>query len=758
MEHKIIFATFLLLLTACQPAPEENHIPELIHVNGFIATETQQMIDSIQVVIQRTAFRKHLYESNEKLKLVEQEIKAAQAKQNVSIQLYLEYGQTLLDAGRTQDAINVFEEILRKLPQNKIINKTTKALHEALAISFLRLGEQTNCIQNHSSEACLLPIKGKGIHINQEGSQKAIIIYENLLREFPDDLRSRWLLNLAYMTLGEYPKKVPEAFLIAPELFQSDYDLPPFENIAMQVGLDINDLAGGVVLDDFNNDGWIDILASSWSMFGNLRYFESEGNGHFKDKTEIAGLKGLSGGLNLIQADYNNDGHLDFYVIRGAWRGLKQMGQLPNSLIKNNGDGTFTDVTFSGGLYGEHPTQSAVWLDFNADGWLDLFVGNETHTDKELHPCQLFLNQKDGTFIDVANQLGLTINQYVKGVTAGDINNDGLPDLYISVLTGPNHLFVNRGGNTIENWKFEDIALQAGVSEPLQSFPTWFFDYDNDGWEDIFVACFDLYSLKQQSREVAADYLGLKSNSDWPRLYRNEGGERFSNVTKSAKLERILPTMGCNYGDLDNDGFLDFYLGTGAPDYRAIVPNRMFRNQAGVYFQDVTSAGNFGHLQKGHGIGFADLDNDGDQDIYAVMGGSLSGDIFQNALFENPGNDHKWITIRLQGTSSNRSAIGARLKIVVENEDGTKREIYRTVSSGGSFGANSLQQEVGLGKAKSVLNIAVDWPNGKAGYTDYGPVELNQIIFIQEGQQKLTRLENKSFEFAKTTHEPNHVH
>lgn len=752
MKNILVFAGFLLFAYACQSPQQETPV-EKDKGEITIAIETLQMIDSIQAIKQRTAFRKHPYESSEKLKLVEQELKTARANQNLPVQLYIEYGKVLLDAGRTQDAIDVFEEILTKMPENKVVNATTKGLHEALAVSYLRLGEQTNCIENHSSEACLFPIKGKGIHTNKEGSQKAIAIYAKILQVFPDDLRSRWLLNLAYMTLGEYPAQVPAPYLIAPEAFKSEYNLSPYENIAMNIGLDVNDLAGGVILDDFNQDGWLDIMASSWSMQGQIRYFISQGNGQFTDKTKEAGLEGLTGGLNLIQADFNNDGHLDFYVIRGAWRGLKWMGQLPNSLVKNNGDGTFTDVTIAAGLYGEHPTQSAVWLDFNADGWLDLFVGNETHTDKELHPCQLFLNQKDGTFIDVADQLGLTLNQYVKGTAAGDINNDGLPDLYLSVLTGPNHLFVNRRGNNLEDWKFEDVTQQAGVSEPLESFPTWFFDYDNDGWEDIFVACFDLYSLKQQSREVAADYLGLPSNSDWPRLYRNQGGEGFSNITKEAKLDRILPTMGCNYGDLDNDGFLDFYLGTGAPDYRAVVPNRMFRNQAGQYFQDVTSTGNFGHIQKGHGIGFADLDNDGDQDIYAVMGGSLSGDIFQNALFENPGNDHKWITIRLKGTTSNRLAIGARLKISVENEDGTQRAIYRTVSSGGSFGANSLQQEIGLGIGGNIKNIAVNWPNGRFEWIDYGPIEANQVIKIEEGMKAIITLDKRSFSFAKMDHE-----
>ncbi len=264
----------------------------------------------------------------------------------------------------------------------------------------------------------MFPIKGKGIHTDKEGSKAAIEKYKELLAVFPDDLRLRWLLNLGYMTIGEYPNSVPPAFLLPPNLFLAEYPLKKFENVALNMGIDVNDLAGGIILDDFNNDGWTDIVASSWGMFGQVRIFLNDLNGGFVDKTAESGLEGLTGGLNLIQADYNNDGFLDFYVMRGAWRGLEWMGQLPNSLIKNNGDGTYSDVTIASGMYDIHPTQSAVWFDFNTDGNLDLFVGNETHTPKEMHPSQLFLNNGDGSFTDVAPQLGMDFKAYIKGVAS----------------------------------------------------------------------------------------------------------------------------------------------------------------------------------------------------------------------------------------------------------------------------------------------------------------------------------------------------
>lgn len=756
MALNIRYSIILLLLWACNNPSKEINISEISSEEKPFRMETLQMMDSIRAIKGAVNFRNHPYESAEKLKRVEQEVTLAKTNNQITIALYIEYGKTLLNAGRSQDAIDVFETLLDKLPENKVITPTTKGLHDALAISYMRLGEQVNCRDNHSSESCLFPIKGSGIHTDRQGSEKAIAIYKEILKVFPDDLQSRWLLNLAYMTLDEYPKGVPAGQLISPNVFKPEYDLPVFENISMNVGLDVNELAGGVIVDDFNNDSFLDILVSSWGLYGKLHFFENNGNGTFTEKTVPSGLQDLTGGLNLIQADYNNDGFLDFYILRSAWSGFDWMGQLPNSLVKNNGDGTFTDVTIASGMYAPNPTQSAVWVDFNNDGWLDLFVGNETHSQKELNPAQFFLNKKDGTFQDIAPQLGLNFTEYIKGVNSGDINNDGLMDLYISILNGPNKLLVNRGGTSIESWKFEDITQKAGVAEPLESFPTWFFDYDNDGWEDIFVTCFDGYSLGQQAFEVAADYLGQQPKADLPRLYRNTGAGNFTNVTASTQLNHILPAMGCNYGDLDNDGYLDFYIGTGAPDYRAIVPNRMFRNNAGKTFQDVTYAGNFGHIQKGHGIGFSDLDNDGDQDIYAVMGGSVSGDIFQNALFENPGNNNQWITIQLQGTASNRSAIGARIRLIIENKDGSTREIYNTVSSGGSFGANSLQAEIGLGNCKSITSIAVNWPNGIFEFIDYGSSKTGVFIKIVEGQPNFLEQERKSFSFPKMQHSMSH--
>ncbi len=204
--------------------------------------------------------------------------------------------------------------------------------------------------------------------------------------------------------------------------------------------------------------------------------------------------------------------------------------------------------------------------------------------------------------------------------------------------------------------------------------------------------------------------------------------------------------MGSNYGDLDSDGWLDIYLGTGNPELSTLLPNRAFRNVDGRFFQDVTTSAGFGHLQKGHGVSFGDLDNDGDQDIYHVVGGAYEGDRFRNALFQNPGHGNHWIALKLEGVKSNRPGIGARIKVVVRTQAG-ERSIHRTVRSGGSFGASPLRQEIGLGAASRIERIEIQWPSGGAPQV-VAPVEMDRYYTVREGRPPVL-LQLRSFRLGR---------
>ena len=635
--------------------------------------------------------------------------------------------QERLRAGDNEGAIAGFEAALEQSERFPPAQKL--ALLDLLAISYMRLGEQENCIDDPSADRCIWPIVENGVHRYPRGSQNAIERYEEILAQDPDDLNSRWLLNVAYMTLGAWPDGVPPAQRLPTPA--SEASMPRFLDRAGPTGTDVEGLSGGVVMEDFDEDGLLDIMASSWGLRDPLRLFLNDGQGGFQEAD--TGLDGITGGLNLVHADYDNDGDADVLVLRGAWL----YHGWPNSLLRNEGNGRFVDVTLAAGLGGEFPSHSAAWSDYDNDGWLDVFVGHETNPEAGFIPSQLFRNRGDGTFEDVSESTGLRAIGYVKGAVWGDVDNDGRPDLYVSNLYGANQLWMNRPEGFVES------AREAGVTEPEDSFPTWFWDENNDGHLDLFVS-----GWRAMAGDVAAEYLDLPHRAEPPRLFRNRGDGTFEDVTAERRLDRVLYTMGANFGDLNGDGWLDLYLGTGDPDFRALMPNRMFIGGPDG-FREVTEAGGFGHLQKGHGVAFGDLDHDGDQDVYAVMGGAFEGDVFRNVLFENPLDVQSWATLRLEGTTSNRSAVGARVRAVAGG-----RSLHRLVGSGGSFGAQSFRVYLGLNGATRIDTLEVTWPSGRTDvFTDL-PVRAHYAL--SEGAEAPTPLNLPGFRLSDQP--PDHAH
>jgi hypothetical protein len=598
-----------------------------------------------------------------------------------------------------------------------------------LGVTSMRMGETENCLLNPAATSCILPIRGEAIHSRQNGSRQAIAAFSDVLKmrtQIPAlDLATRWLLNIAYMTVGEYPDRVPAQYLIPPQAFESEEQIPRFRNIAGELRLDTFNVAGSAAADDFDGDGALDLLVTTADPRGQLRVYRNVQDGTFVERTEQAGLRGLPGGLNLIQADYDNDGDVDVLVLRGGW--LEKYGRYPKSLLRNDGKGTFTDVTFDAGLARVHfPTQTASWGDYDNDGDLDLYVGNESSESIDA-PSQLFRNDT-GVFTDVAAAAGVLNNRYAKAVVWGDYNNDRWPDIYVSNYKGANRLYRNNANGT-----FTDVAEMLGVTQPTASFPAWFWDVDNDGVLDIYAAAYSA-----EIADLAASALGLPVTTELARLYRGTGKGGFEEVSARFNLKRPSAPMGSNFGDLDNDGYLDFYLGTGYPRIQNLMPNVMYRNRRGTSFADVSTSGGFAHLQKGHGVVFADFDHDGDQDIFEEMGGAFTGDKAHNVFYENPGFGNHWLTMKLVGVRSNRSAIGARIRIEIE-ENGMRRSVYKHVNSGGTFGANPLRQTIGLGKASRVEVLEVFWPTTGETQT-WTNVRVDQAIQIVEGEPSYSTL------------------
>ena len=204
-------------------------------------------------------------------------------------------------------------------------------------------------------------------------------------------------------------------------------------------------------------------------------------------------------------------------------------------------------------------SQSAVWVDIDNDGKLDLFIANENS------PSQLFLNKGDGTFVDISREAGIDRVAFSKGVVSADYDGDGFPDLYVSNFNGPNFLYHNNGDRT-----FTEVANQAGVEAPWMSFAAWFFDYDNDGLPDLFVTSY-FFSVE----EVARSYMGLPTKQETLKLFRNKGNGTFEDVTARVGLDRVFMPMGSNFGDVDNDGYLDIYLGMGNPSFASHAAKRL---------------------------------------------------------------------------------------------------------------------------------------------------------------------------------------
>jgi hypothetical protein len=593
-------------------------------------------------------------------------------------------------------------------------------LTEALGIAHLHKAEIDNGLHARPGDRCLLASAGTAALALRDDLAKAIDYFSRYLAEQPDELEVRWLLNIAHRFAGTYPAGVPPAHLIPPDAFASHGDAARFVDVAPRAGLQSVALSGGVIVDDLDGDGRLDLVTSSIDSCAPLRFFRHDEDGTFADRAVEAGLAGQLGGLNIVQGDYDNDGRLDILVLRGGW----EMPQR-KSLLRNNGNGTFTDVTMASGLAKTVTgTQTAVWVDVDNDGWLDLFAGNENG------PAQLFRNNRDGTFDDVAGKAGVDRRGFNKGVTAADYDNDGWPDLYVSNLGGTNFLYRNNRNGT-----FAELARGAGVPGPGQGFPTWFFDYDNDGHDDLFVA-----SFVTSVDEVARAYLRLPRNGQTLKLYRNLGDGSFQDVTRQAGLDKVLMVMGANFGDIDNDGFLDLYLGTGNPSYASLVPSLLLRNADGRSFVDVTAASGTGELHKGHGVAFADLDHDGDQEIVFEVGGATPGDAHALRLFENPGNGNDWLAVRLVGVRTNRVAIGARITAVVEGEGG-RRVVRRTVGSGGSFGAAPLQQHLGLGKDARRVDLEIWWPasNTRQRFADVGKNRVLEVTEFADAPRALDR-------------------
>ncbi|HKY32710.1 MAG TPA: FG-GAP-like repeat-containing protein [Candidatus Polarisedimenticolia bacterium] len=468
-----------------------------------------------------------------------------------------------------------------------------------------------------------------------------------------------------------------------------------FTDIAPRLHINKYAGAGPAGWADYNGDGRFDLIACGCDTFCTL-YKAVEGG--FEDATIEAGLTRMEPGFGTTWGDYDNDGDPDLFVARNGWNGPAR-----DSLLRNNGDGTFTDVIDQAGSNDPGSTDHGIWVDYDRDGWLDLLVSSGVYLDGS--SCQMFRNKGDGTFANVTRQAGLQEEGRFGtiGIAVADFDDDGWPDLFYHGRSAPNRLYRNNRDGT-----FTETARRAGVEGPGTQFGWTAIaaDLDSDGDMDILtgsLAPWDqvLAGYQPDHRAGPLDHI--------PRFYRNNGNGTFADDSLASGLRYPLGVMAVNAADLDNDGYQEIYFGTGDPELRRLEPNILYHNREGRSFTDVTRHAGVGHLGKGHGITFLDWDGDGDLEIFAEMGGFYHGDLWESAFYLNEGKTaNHWLQVRLTQPRLNRDAVGARVTVTA----GPVRQAQE-VSAGKGFGSTDPPVlHFGLGKSSRAGRVEVRWPDG----------------------------------------------
>ncbi len=545
----------------------------------------------------------------------------------------------------------------------------------------------------------------------QEEYTRADSLLRVAVAAHPDQLALRWHLGLAQEGLGGKRQVMPESLRFVDAVARGAIG-GRFSEIGVAAGVDKFDGGRASAWADYDEDGDLDLAVVGHPE---LAYFRNDG-GRFAERTRAAGLVFPAGGIGVQTADYDNDGDADLYVTRDGWFGGGE-----NVLFQNDGSGVFADVTETSGAGDPGSGFCAAWSDYDRDGWLDVYVANGTGATGDSTNVLLH-SLGDGTFADLAAAAGVAHQGQTLSAAWGDFDGDSWPDLYACNFTEPNTLYRNQGDGT-----FADVTAAAGVAAAhIDGFITFVLDYDNDGALDLFVGNWSLYETVLADRVAGV----ATSGRDRPVLYHNRGDGTFDDKTESAGLMRALGTMSGVPGDVDNDGWVDIYLGNGGPQMGRRDPDVLYHNLGDGTFVDATMAAGLGHVGKSHGVSFADYDRDGDLDLYAPVGGAQPGDQWPNVLYRNEGFGNHYLVLALQGVQSNRDGIGAKVRVQTGDLVQTGE-----VASGYSFGnSSSLELEFGLGAQLLVDRVEVAWPSGQIDV--YKNIAADQHLVLKEGETR----------------------
>ncbi|QIA07699.1 CRTAC1 family protein [Draconibacterium halophilum] len=510
-----------------------------------------------------------------------------------------------------------------------------------------------------------------------------------------------------------------------------------YQEIADEIGLDFVHSIGddelsnivessgvGAAFIDFDQDGFIDIYACNGTWRENLssgdkpknpshnHLYKNMGNGTFRDVTEQAKVGGPWYGMGITVGDYDNDGFPDIF--------LSNFGE--NVLLHNNGDGTFTDESESAGVKGGGKfSVGASWLDFDNDGFLDLYVGNYLFFDPEYdyyyapdgfpgplaydsQPDILYRNNGDGTFEDVTQAMGIEdLDGRAMGVGIADYNADGFVDIYVANDHTVNYLWQNNQGKG-----FTDVGTMSGTGfsqsgEATVSMSVDFADFNGDGLLDIFI-----------------------SDDTYCSLYKNLGGNVFSDISYSAGISVASGQFvgwSSSFLDFDNDGDVDIFKSNGELKHLYGHEDQLFENIGNDKFEDISVdlSSYFQEENVGRGACTGDYDNDGDLDIFIM---NIDGAC--KFIRNNKGNQNNWIEFSLQGTKSNRDGIGALVSITC----GETKQVAQKKSTTGYLSQGDPRMHFGVGKSETIDLVEVKWPSGIV--QKIANIQTNQILPIIE--------------------------
>ncbi|MEM7245156.1 MAG: FG-GAP-like repeat-containing protein [Acidobacteriota bacterium] len=531
-----------------------------------------------------------------------------------------------------------------------------------------------------------------------------------------------WLLHVAQEAAEVSPGRREYPFPLRAEMqVEPTANDARFVDVAPELGVDKLDGAGPSAWADYDRDGDFDLFAAGCNSYGVL--YRNDG-GRFTDVSQEAGLFHVQSGFSAVFVDYDNDGWPDLSIGRDGWNGPSR-----NSLYRNAGNGRFVGVTDEVGLGDAGSSFVQSWLDYDRDGRVDLYLANGITLAGDTN--RLYRNREDGRFENVTILAGLQEAPGTRtiGSAVGDYDQDGWPDLFVSGFMTRNRLYRNQGDGT-----FEEVAQRSGVAGAdaiTTGYVAFFFDHDGDGDPDLLKTALAPWSavvLSYTQLYERTPKLHREGQRAAPRLYRNDGGF-FTDVTEFSGIGRPAGIMGAGVADLDNDGDVDVYFGTGDPKTSRLEPDRYFRNDGDGTFTDLTFGSGLGSLGKGHGVTFVDVDEDGDLEIYAPEGGFDHGDLWPNHLYRNDlDSGAHWLHVDLEGVESNRDAIDARLLV----EAGGRR-FLREVKAGEGFGSSSSPTvEFGLGRIAKVDRLRIHWPSGQEQVFEDVPIDAR--VFVREGE------------------------